>query len=684
VTLALADIPRLVTRLDDVHRIVERVYANPDKAYTYDFETLGLRSRRLKVAGIGVAWGSEPDEGAYVLTAHEEHPHLDWERGVLPILKPMLEDPSLTQVAHNSLFDATILDCFGVELHTNTYDTMVMAFLLNTETPNGLKGLVERRYGYQMTELSDIAEKGVVSWQREKILRLDKVPVQSIRDYAVDDVRWTYRLWRDALEAIKAEPDLDKVYHQLYQEFLLILAQMQSDGIRLEVPFLREREESTRAEVERLVEKLITLRPGQDFDGSVCTEWSAADIDRERKVIPELQAKWSDRAALRPLLYKYPKHAHKVFNPSSGAQLNKVLFDELGLEPVGERGANGQYSVAVDVVSKLLARDETGFVKLLMRYTMLEKLLGTYYVGLQELVDDDGHIRTSYNPTMRTGRLSSSDPNLQNIPSRTDEGKELRKAFVPRGPGWRLLVADFSQIEMRVVAHFSEDPALVEGFKAGADPHSATAKAVFHLPCDVTEVKALYPKERAIAKEVNFGNLYGAGPEKLASQILEATKGEVRFSADEAQAIKEQLFDKMPRVRDWIEYQERLARREGRVFTLLGRPRHLPDAMRFDRKNPKLYHGALRRAVNSPIQGTAADIINLAMRNIRRDFIERGWWRSQFFLALQVHDELVADVHESIATEALQEVKRHMEGVLALEVPIVADPVLSLSWFDAK
>lgn len=675
------DVPRLITDIDDVRRLVDRVRQAP--AYTYDFETLGTRTQRLRVCGLGLAWGPGPNDGAYILTEHAEHPFLQWA-DVLPCVQPLLEDESITQIAHNSLFDASILDHYGVNLHTNTYDTMVMAWLLNTETPNGLKDLVRRLYGHQMTELSQFVSQEVVAWHPGKILRLDKAPIENLREYAIEDVTWTYRLWQDGLAALKEDPLLDRVYHELYQEYLPLLAQMQNDGVTLDLGILRQCERETREELERMVEQIIDLRPGCDFDGDLCRGWTAADIDVRRKDIPELQEKWRDKKVLRQLLYKYPERAHKVFNPGSNHQLNKVLFGELGLRPIGEKKKTGQYSVAADVLTKMLVRDDSGIVRALLRYSMLDKLQGTYHVGLQELVDDDGRVRTQYNATLKTGRLSSSQPNLMNIPARTDEGKQIRRAFVPRGPEWTMIVADYSQIEMRLLAHFSGDDALIEGFRRGADPHSITAKAIFDLDCDVLEVPEKFPTQRRIGKTANFAVSYGVGPETLATQIIEATGGEVTPSSEDAKAIRDSLMARMPGVRDWIRYQERLARRLGVVRSLIGRPRHLPDARSYDPARARAYFGALRRAVNSPIQSSAADVIGIAMRNIRREFIERGWWRERVFLVLQIHDELVFEVEREIAEAVLERVKWNMEHAVELDVPIVAEPAMADSWYDAK
>ena len=677
-----ADVPRLITEIDDVHRLVERIYAE-GTAYTYDFETLGSRTQRLKVCGIGLAWGPEAAQGAFVLNQHAEHPYVDWE-AALEALRPLLEDAGMTQVAHNSLFDAGILDRYGVTLHTNTYDTMVMAWMLNTETPNGLKGLIHQIYGHKMTELTSLADWDVVSWHPGKILRVDRIPIEQFTRYGIEDVIWTYRLWQDALAAIREDPDLDKVYHELYQEYLVILAQMQNDGVALDVEYLKQREAETREELDSTVAALIDMRPGEDFDGDLCRDWTALDIDTRRKQIPALQEKWKDRKVLRPLLYANPTLAHKVFNPGSNHQLNTVLFRELGVKPIGEKTKTGQYSVAAEVLTKLIARDDSGVIKTLLRYSALDKLQGTYHIGMQELVDDDGRVRTRYNPTLKTGRLSSSEPNLMNIPQRTDDGRLIRKAFRARGEDWCLVGADYSQIELRVLAHFSGDAALVEGFRRGNDPHSITAREIFELDCDVAEVAEAYPQQRSIAKTVNFGVVYGVGAETLMTQIIKATGGAVVPTIEEAQYYKDALLTSMPGVRDWIRYQERQAKRHGVVRTLIGRPRHVPDAMEYNPKRARDYYRALRIAVNTAIQGSAADIISIAKRNIRREFMERGWWRELVHLVLQVHDELLFDAHESVVEEVVPRIRWNMENAVALAVPILAKPSVGATWYDTK
>lgn len=397
-------IPRLVTKLDDVHRIVERVYENPDKAYTYDFETLGTRVMKLRPAGIGIGWGPEKQDGSYILTEHDTHPSLHWDR-VFPVLKPLLEDASMTQICHNQCFDGTILRRYDIKEHLNTYDTMVMCWLLNTAEPNGLKEEILRRYGYQMKELKDFCRMVKVSWHPDKIYALNEVDIESMREYAIDDVIWDYRLWQDQRVEMQQDPRLEKLYHELYREVLEILIDMQINGSLLDLNHLKKMENDVSGRMSELIPIIFNARKGQDFaplpEGS-----DEATINTERKKIPELQSKWLDRNTLRPLMYQYPQLAHKIFNPNSVNQLNEILFKEMKLKPIGEAGKSGYYSVDSDVLLKLKHKDKTGMITALLEYKQLSKLLGTYLIGLQEVVDEDGRVRTRFNPTLSTGRLS--------------------------------------------------------------------------------------------------------------------------------------------------------------------------------------------------------------------------------------------------------------------------------------
>lgn len=668
-------VPAIITSKDDVHRVVDAIYESPRFAYSYDFETLDTRIKTLREVGLSLAWGHREEESSYIVTLHDEHPYVCFE-DVLEVCQPLFEDPDYTQIAHNSLFDGSILAKHGVELHSNTYDTMVMSWLLDTSTPNGLKKIVRDRYDVDMTELVDLAEKVSVSWSPNKIFALHKVDVEQLALYGAEDARWTFILWDDYLKEIQADRRLNKVYHELYQEFLRILIHMQVDGTPLDVDMLKQMAQDCGRGMTEMFWKMVTLRPGQDDIPDSMT--TASDIDTLRKQYPDLQKKWSDRKTLRPLLYERPDLAHKIFSPNSGQQLNKILFEEMKLKPVGNEGANGYHSTASDVLTKLLAQDKTGLVSNLMQYKKLTKLHGTYLEGLPPLVDDDGRIRTSFRVTLQTGRLASSSPNLLNIINH--DAYPVRKAFVA-SPGRKLIVADYSQIELRIVAHLSKDETMIDGFKRGIDPHSVTAKDTFNLDCPAEEVPEKYPKQRKVAKVLNFGILYGAGPRTIRDFVIKATEGEVTPSLSEVESWTTNFFRARRGVRVYLDNMAALAEREGKVYTLLGRPRHLPDAQS---PNPAEREAAKRQASNSPVQGGAFDTIALAMRNIARALTERGWYRSKVWLLLQVHDELVLEADEDVVECVSALVKEEMESALSLSVPLVAKPVVADNWYDGK
>lgn len=674
---AVKPLPTLVNKLDDVHRIVEAVYANPEKAYTYDFETLDTRVKRLKRVGLGIGWGPEEDQASYIVTLHDSYPYLDWEK-VLSVLQPMLEDDSLTQIAHNQLFDATILADDGVDLHLNTYDTMVMSWLLDTSTPNGLKKIVKSRYGKKMNEIVEFSKKETVSWSPNKIYALHKVDIRTLADYGAEDVRWTYRLWKDLKTELEVDPKIDKIYRELYRELLRILTYMQLDGVWVHREMLDDMAERCGAEMEDLLISLWETRPGEDF-------WyddneDEHDIDEQRKLIPELQKKWSDRGFLRPHLYQRPELAPKMFSPNSGPQLNQILFSgaELGLRPIGDKGDSGQYSVANDVLAKLQADDDSGFVATLMRYKTLGKLHGTYLLGLPPLIDADGRLRTSFRATLQTGRLSSSDPNLLNIVH--SEDYPVRKAFMAR-PGHKLVVSDQSQLELRLVAHLGKDQGMIDDFRNGVDPHSSTTKAIFELDMPVEQIKDREPTKRKVGKTVNFAVLYGAGPRTIRDWVISATDGEIAPSLDEVRGWVDNFFAAKRGVKDYIRTQEMRAEQEGLVRTILGRPRHLPDAQG---SNMKRKGSAMRQAVNTPVQGSGADVLDLVMRNMVRWLQERDWYRTRVWLLLQVHDELVFEAEDALAEEVAERLTYEMENVVKLLVPLHADTKIALDWYSGK
>jgi DNA polymerase-1 len=356
--------------------------------------------------------------------------------------------------------------------------------------------------------------------------------------------------------------------------------------------------------------------------------------------------------------------AGKPFNVSSPQQLGRILFEDLGLPAPVKYGRGKTISTAADVLEELAADHE--IVRKVLEYRQLTKLKGTYVDALPEMIDPrTGRLHTSFNQTgAATGRLSSSNPNLQNIPIRTEMGREIRAAFVPR-PGWKLIVADYSQIELRLVAHMSRDPVLVEAFRNGEDIHTRTAAEVLGIP-----PLMVTPEARRSAKAVNFGIVYGISPFGLAAQL--------GISQREAQTYIESYFARYAGVRKFIDATIAEVRRTGVTRTLFGRERPIPD---INSRNPNARGFAERTAVNSPLQGTAADLIKLAMVRIDREMQSRG---RQAAMLLQVHDELVFEAPPEETTEIAALAKREMEQVYKLEVPLLVDVGIGDNWRDAK
>lgn len=696
----MTPLPLIMNKPAQVKELIERIYNEGDK-YTYDYETLGKQVAKLKVAGIGLAYGSQPGQGSYIVCKHNHYPSLSWEK-TLEIIQPLLEDEKMLQIAHNQLFDATISKYYGVKTHLNTFDTMVAAWALDTSTPNGLKYLIKQRYNYQMTLLSDIASEVYVDWHpAEKILNLDEIDIDKLSEYAVDDVLQTYRLYGDLRKELKEEPTLERAYFGLYQEVLETLSCMQVDGIQLDLDYLAALREKYQVEVDELFWKIQEARPGRNFDPALMVHTQAAlqqhgnkqmpqevrehVINLDRKLVPELNDMWRRKDADRPRLYERPEMAYKLFNPGSAPQLGQVLFNELGLMPIGEKKKTGNYSVSKDSVADLVEYDKSGIVEMYQRYKMLNTLTETFLTKPFLLVDSDERLRTGFRVTLVTGRLSSSMPNLQNIPKRTKEGEMIRNAFVAK-PGRKLCVVDYSSMEWRLVTQFSSDKNLLDAFNADGDPHAATAKAVFDLDCEVTEVKKLYPDLRQVAKTLNYTILYGGGAAKVAKSISKETSGRIKPSIKQAKIYKEDLLEKMPGVRDFIKKAEGEAIDRGRVSTLIGRFRHVPEAKKQDGSGE--YFAALREAVNAKIQGSASDFILLAMRKLRRQLIERGWWRTRAWILLQVHDELILEAEDEIAEEVLKLMISTMQNPgfdpKDIIVPIVAEGGIGMNWNAAK
>ncbi len=577
----------------------------------FDTETTSTRPMETALVGLSLAL---PDRRAwYIPLGHCSDEgvrlpdQLPWEI-VRGRLAPLLEDEGVPKYAHNAKFDLLILARHGLEVRGVVGDTMIAAHLLGYRSVN-LKDLARQILGEEMTTIEDLLGKG------KSQTTMDRVPIEQVGPYACADADMTCQL-QAHLQPRLQEEGLHDLFEQVEMPLVPVLVEMERNGIRLDVEFLRE--------MSRQLEQ--------------------------------------DLAVLEGAIHALAGHP---FNIRSTQQLGQVLFEELGLPTTGIRRTKaGGYSTAVDVLEKLC--HQYPIVEKVLEHRELSKLKSTYLDALPALVNPEtGRVHTSFHQTVTTtGRLSSSDPNLQNIPVRTELGRQVRRAFVA-DPGWLLLSADYSQVELRVLAHISGDPGLLGAFNRGEDIHASTAAALFDLP--IAEVT---PEQRRLAKTVNFGLIYGMSAYGLASRL--------GIEQEEAERFIRAYFEQFPRVKAYIEKTVQQAWEQGYVTTLLGRRRPIPT-IRSENRN--LREAAEREAINAPIQGSAADIIKIAMVRLYGALKGRGL-RSR--LLLQVHDELVLEIPEEEVETVRPLVVETMEGAYPLQAPLRVDVHVATTWEDLK
>ena len=603
--------------LSDDKSLRDYIDAIPEYAsVSVDTETDSLRPDRARLVGVSLAvpglpaayvpvrWRVGRDQGT-LFPAASEQDRLD---PVRRLLAPLLADPAHEKVGQYLKYDEWILARHGMPLAGPRFDTMLASYVLDPgRQRHGLDDLAADHLGHVMLPYDSLFAAG------DRVRDILNVPQERLAVYAAEDAEIALRL-RDRFAADLAEvPALDRLFRTLETPLSEVLFRMEQRGIRVDTAFLAE----------------------------LGVEFRTQMDDLERRIHAS---------------------AGREFNVQSPKQLAEILFDELGLKPT-KKTASG-WSTDVSVLTALAGRHP--LPGLILEHRQLAKLLGTYVEAVTALVEPDtGLLHTSFNQAVAaTGRLSSSDPNLQNIPVRTTEGRRIRQAFVPRDAGHVFLSADYSQIELRLLAHLSGDAALVETFRRGGDVHRRTAALIAGVGEDAVDGVM-----RSRAKAINFGVIYGMGARALARQI--------DVSVREASGFIDDYFRTYPGVREYIEHCRVAARETGYAETLLGRRRALPEILS-DRDRERSF--AERIAVNTPIQGTAADLIKLAMLEVDRRLTAAG---SGALLLLQVHDELLLEVapDELAATEAL--VREAMEGVMALSVPLVVDLHAGANWAEA-
>jgi DNA polymerase-1 len=575
------------------------------KIFALDTETTSLVARHAKL--VGVSLSCMAGQACYIPVGHVEGKQLDMT-SVLFALSDLFADRDLTMVGHNLKYDLTILETVGLLPQCRLADTMLMSYVLDAAAGrHDMDSLAKRLLGVETTSYEDVCGKGA------KQIRFDEVALESASHYASEDADITLRLYNQFVERLNQVPSLQSIYQELELPVMQILREMENHGALLDVDILNAQSVTLGVRLEQLESEAQAL-------------------------------------------------AGRPFNLASPKQLQEILFDELQL-PVLKKTPKGAPSTNEEVLQELAL--DYPLPKLLIEHRSLSKLKGTYTDRLPSDCDPaDGRVHTSFHQAVTsTGRLSSSDPNLQNIPIRTEEGRRIRKAFIAPD-GWSVMAADYSQIELRIMAHLSGDKSLVDAFARGDDIHRATAAEVFDLePMFVTD------EQRRRAKAINFGLIYGMSAFGLARQL--------GIERAEAAAYIDRYFERYPGVRHYMDSTRAMAHEKGYVETVFGRRLTLPD---IHARQVPVRQAAERAAINAPMQGTAADIIKRAMLRVHQALATSNLG---CHLLLQVHDELVFEVRDRDLDPARQLIRLEMEAAAELSVPLVVDIGSGESWFEA-
>ncbi len=591
---------------EKMHMLAAQLKKQP--RFCFDTETTGTEERTAELVGLAFSWKAH--EGYYVPVPTDR---AEAQR-IVDIFKPVLENQAIGKVAQNAKYDIRMLARYGVEVKGPLFDTMVAHYLLKPDQQkHGMDDMAEAYLGYRPVGIETlIGEKGRGKVQKS----MRDADLNAVKEYSAEDADITWQL-ASTFEPLLAQDEVTALFNEVEMPLVHVLADMETEGIRIDITALKQFSEELGTELIRLQEAIHASSGVQ-------------------------------------------------FNIDSPKQLGDVLFEtlKLGGDTIKKTAKTGQYQTSEDILQGL--SNAHPVVPLILDYRSLRKLKGTYVDTLPVAADPVTHrVHTSYLQTVAaTGRLASNDPNLQNIPIRTEKGREIRKAFVPRDADHQLLSADYSQIELRIIAHMSGDRNMQEAFRHGLDIHAATAAKVFNV-----DIAAVSREQRSRAKAVNFGIAYGQGAFGL-SQNLGIPRAE-------AKQIIDDYFAQFPGVRNYMDEMIGYCRTNGFIKTLMGRRRYLPD---ITSANNTVRAQAERVAINAPMQGSAADIIKVAMVNIHRELKQR---RMKSKLLLQVHDELVFDAHNDEADELKTLVRDRMEGAMPLAVPLVVDMALGRNWLEA-
>jgi DNA polymerase-1 len=616
--------PRIIdteAKLNELVKLLEQ-FTNVETPVAWDTETTDLEARDAELVGIGCCWGSKLDEMAYIPLNHKTGDNLNQEIA-LKALRPILESPNYPKALQNAKFDRLVLRCQGIKLAGVVFDSMLASYVLNPDGSHNLSDLAKKYLDLTAKSYLELVPKGKT---------IADIDIPAVASYCGMDVYSTFGLVPKLREELEKIPTLHKLLLSVEQPLEPVLAEMEYTGFRINTDYLKELSQQLEIDLAKLEQQAIEI-------------------------------------------------AGEKFNLGSPKKLSEILFEKLGLSTKYSRKIQTGYSTDAATLEKLQEVDETGFVDAIMEYRTLSKLKSTYVDALPALVrPDTQRVHTDFNQTVTsTGRLSSSNPNLQNIPIRTAFSRQIRKAFVPES-GWLMVAADYSQIELRILAHLSQEPVLVQAYQNNEDIHTVTARLVFEKE-DITS------DERRLAKTINFGVIYGMG-----SLRFSRSTGVDKTLANE---FIQRFYSRYPKVFEYLEKVKKQAIAQGYVETILGRRRYVDFTSNSIRKykgnkledidlkklgNLGAYDaGLLRAAANAPIQGSSADIIKIAM--VKMHEVLQNY---QSRLLLQVHDELVFEVLPSEWEKLEPQIKSAMENAVSLTVPLVVDVRAGDNWMETK
>ena len=569
----------------------------------FDTETTGLKA--LEVELIGIAFSYENGKGYYVTFPENQ----EETKAILEEFRPFFETETIEKVGHNLKYDIKVLSNYNMPVKGKLFDTMIAHYLINPDMRHNMDVLAETYLNYQPVSITElIGKKG------KNQLSMRVVPIKDQTEYAVEDADITYQLKQHFTKELESG-NVTELFNNVELPLVSVLTAMEIEGINVDTDFLQQLSTALTDDINRL-EKDIYEQAGEEF------------------------------------------------NIASPKQLGIVLFENMKLVDKPKKTKTGQYKTGEDILS-FLAKDHK-IIRDIQEYRQYKKLQSTYVDALpNEINPKTGRIHTQYMQAVAaTGRLSSNNPNLQNIPIRTERGREVRKAFVPKDNNYVLLAADYSQIELRIIAALSEEETMIHAFKNGEDIHASTAAKVFGV-----DIKDVTREQRSNAKTVNFGIVYGVSAFGLSNQT--------DLSRGEAKELIDTYYETYPKLKAYMSAQVDFAREHGYVETVLNRRRYLKD---INSRNAMVRSGAERNAVNAPIQGSAADIIKLAMINIHKRFLKEGF-KSK--MLLQVHDELVFDAHKDELETIKPIIKNEMENAFKMTVPLDVEMGIGQNWLQA-